>query len=190
MFLMMLRKQVSWSLKVIRARFSRPFTVRQLFAGNGYGRIRRRPQTSGHLDGSYNTSDLCQSPNVPLRAPEAAMKLTERVVQSRLITPQEVSDVLGISLSHARNLTKGVESGTQKVDGRSGISYNDLIDSLYDQRNKNSYAWARKLETTLGVHKRARTLHFVPDVTAGWNKPARWHRDATVMARAWAVICL
>jgi hypothetical protein len=92
-----------------------------------------------------------------------ALKLPERVVQSGIITPQEVAEVLDISLSHARNLTKEVESGKQTVQGRSGVSYMDLIEALYDRRTKDSYTWARKLETTLGVRKRARQLQVVPD---------------------------
>ncbi len=97
------------------------------------------------------------------RAMWQAIKLPERVAQSGIITPQEVADTLGISLSHARNLTKEVESGTQKVDGRSGVSYNNLIDALYHRRSKDSFTWARKLETTLGVRKRERSLHLVVD---------------------------
>jgi hypothetical protein len=95
------------------------------------------------------------------RAMWQAMKLPERVQQSGIMTPQEIAEALDISVSHARNLIRGVESGTQKVDGRSGVSYLDLIDSLYVQRNKNSYTWARKLETTLGARKRARPMHIV-----------------------------
>lgn len=98
------------------------------------------------------------------RALWQALKLPDRALQSGVITPQEVAEVLDISVSHARNLIKGVESGTQKVEGGwSGVSYNDLIAALYDQRNKNSYTWARKLETMLGVRKRVRQIQ---DVTA------------------------
>ncbi len=97
------------------------------------------------------------------RAMWQAMKLPERVLQSGLITPQEVAEVLGISLSHGRNLVKEVETGVQRVDGRSGVSYSDLIDALYDRRTKDSYTWARKLESTLGVRKRVRQLQVVPD---------------------------
>lgn len=94
------------------------------------------------------------------RAMWQAMKLPERVSQSGVITPQEVAEVLGISLSHARNLTK--EIATQKVEGRSGVLPQDLIDALYASRAKNSYSWARKLESTLGVRKRVRQLQVVP----------------------------
>lgn len=90
-----------------------------------------------------------------------AMPIKDRVLQSGLITPQEVADVLDISLSHARNLTKEVDSGKQTVDGRSGFAYTDLIDALYARRSKDSFSWARKLETTFATRKR-RTLSVVP----------------------------
>ncbi len=108
-----------------------------------------------------NSPALAQPQAKMTRAMWQAMKLSDRVLQSGVITPQEVAEVLGISLSHARNLTKAVENGTQKVEGRSGVSYNDLIDSLYNQRNRNSYDWARRLELALGVRKRNRPTQVV-----------------------------
>jgi len=96
------------------------------------------------------------------RAMWQALKLPERVVQSGVITPQEVAEVLEISLSHARNLMKEVESGKQTVRGRSGAPYLDLIDALYDRRTKDSYTWARNLESVLGVRKRGRQLQVTP----------------------------
>lgn len=95
------------------------------------------------------------------RAMWNALKLPERVTQSGVITAQEVADVLGVSLAHARNLLK--EAGDKvSVPGRSGASYTALIDSLYVRRTKDSFAWARKLETTLGIRKRKGSFHVVP----------------------------
>lgn len=96
----------------------------------------------------------------------AAMKLSERVLQSGVITAQEVADIVGISVSHARNLLKEVPSGLQRVEGRrSGVSYSDLIDLLYGRRTKDSFAWARRLETALGVRKHPRVATEVTEVT-------------------------
>lgn len=92
-----------------------------------------------------------------------AMPVKDRITQSGLITPQEVADILAISLSHARNLAKEVDN-TQKVDGRSGVPYQELINTLYTRRTKDSFDWARKLEQTLAMRKR-RQLQVVPDAT-------------------------
>lgn len=89
------------------------------------------------------------------------MPAKERILQSTVITPQEVADILGISLSHARNLCKEV-GNTQKVEGRSGVPYQELIDTLYTRRTKDSFDWARKLETMLSIRKR-KQLQVVPD---------------------------
>lgn len=97
------------------------------------------------------------------RAMWQAMKLPDRVVRSGLITAQEVHEVLGISVSHARNLIK--ELPTQKVDGRSGMSYVELIDSLYASRTKDGSARARKLEMALGVRKRSRQTQVIDEIT-------------------------
>jgi hypothetical protein len=109
------------------------------------------------------SDDQPATPAKMTRALWQALKLPERVVQSGVITPQEVAEILEISPSHARNLTKEVESGKQTVQGRSGVSHMDLIDALYDRRSKDSFAWARKLESTLGVRKRVRQLQAVPN---------------------------
>ncbi len=113
-------------------------------------------------------------PTIPIRsvpALPAATKMTrtlwnamppkERILQSGVITPQEVADIVGISLSHARNLTK--ETGEkQTVQGRSGVPYQELIDTLYTRRTKDSFDWARKLEQALALRKK-RALQVVPD---------------------------
>lgn len=95
------------------------------------------------------------------RAMWQAMKLPDRVTQSGVITAQEIAEVLGISLSHARNLIK--ETGKKlAVPGRSGVDFTALIDALYSRRTKDSFEWARKLEKTLGISKRTKQLHVVP----------------------------
>jgi hypothetical protein len=105
-----------------------------------------------------------------------AMPPKERILQSTVITPQEVADILGISLSHARNLTKEVASGTQKVEGRSGVAYQELIDTLYTRRTKDSFDWARKLETTLSIRKR-RSLQVVPNEANETSEPLEETED-------------
>lgn len=127
------------------------------------------PPFPTRLDEPESPTNNPTGPTLPVaqakvtRAMWQAMKLPERVQQSGIITPQEIADALDISLSHARNLTKGVESGRQTVHGRTGVSYLDLIDTLYESRAKNSYIWARTLESTLGVRKRNRALQVVPN---------------------------
>lgn len=78
-----------------------------------------------------------------------AMPLQERVIKSGVIMPQEVADVLGISVAQARAITKDV-TGNIRVSGRTGVSYSALIDSLYDQ---DSYEQAHKLEDALGLRE-------------------------------------
>jgi hypothetical protein len=112
--------------------------------------------------GDTYTSSATTQPSAKLtRAVWQALKLPERVTQSGVMTAQEIADVLGISVAYARNLMKEVESETPTVHGRRGVSYNDLIDALYNRRRKDSYGWARKLESTLGVRKRSRPIHVV-----------------------------
>lgn len=78
-----------------------------------------------------------------------AMPLQERVIKSGVIVPQEVADVLGISVAQARAITKDVPANI-RVSGRTGVSYSALIDSLYDQ---DSYEQAHKLEDALGLRE-------------------------------------
>jgi hypothetical protein len=110
------------------------------------------------LEQDFGSSGIIPLPTKMTRTLWNAMPLKERVNQSGLITPQEIADILGISLSHARNLVKGFEK--QTVQGRSGYPYQELIDSIYARRTKDSFDWARKLETTLKPKRRS--LQVVP----------------------------
>jgi hypothetical protein len=96
------------------------------------------------------------------RALWQALKLPERVERSGVITPQEISDVLGISLSHARNLIKELPMKT--VEGRRGVLYADLIDSLYERRSAENSARAKRLEIALGIRKRTKQAVPVEEV--------------------------
>ena len=58
------------------------------------------------------------------------LNLKERVLNSGLISVQEIAEVLGISLTHARNLAKEVKGEAPHVHGRSGVPYQALIDGL------------------------------------------------------------
>ena len=96
----------------------------------------------------------------------SAMSLKERVLQSGIISPQEVAEALGISLTRARELTREVRTpeGEQRaVPGRTGVPYQTLIDALYMRRSKDSFAQAQKLESALGLRKKTRQLHAVGD---------------------------
>lgn len=93
------------------------------------------------------------------------MPLRQRVVESGLISPKELSEVLGIGLTHARNLAKEVrtEDGEKRaVPGRNGVPFQAQIDALYARRSKDSFAQAQKLERALGL-KKTRVLHAVGD---------------------------
>jgi len=95
----------------------------------------------------------------------SALSLRERVLQSGIISPQEVVEALGISLTRARELCKEVRTpeGEQRtVPGRSGVPYQALVDALYERRHKDSFAQAQKLERALGL-KKTRALHVVSD---------------------------
>ena len=89
------------------------------------------------------------------------LSLKERVLKSGIISPQEVAEVLGISLTHARNLTREVKVDAPAVQGRSGVPFEALIEVLYQKRSKDSFAQAKKLETALGLRKR-KGMHVVP----------------------------
>ena len=100
------------------------------------------------------------------RAMWNTMNLKDRVVKSGIISAQEVAEVLGVSLTRARELVKGVntsDSEQRAVQGRSGVSYQALIDTLYERRTKDSFAQAQKLVTALGLRRRSRQLQAVPD---------------------------
>jgi|GEM_PF-5929203 len=100
------------------------------------------------------------------RAMWNAMNLRERVVKSGIISAQEVAEVLGVSMTRARELVKGVRTteGEQRaVKGRTGVPHAALVDTLYHRRTPDSFAQARKLETALGMRKRARSLTVVTD---------------------------
>lgn len=110
------------------------------------------------------------------RAMWKSMPLRERVTKSGVISPQEVAEVLGVSLTRARELIKEVRTGEgddRTVYGRSGVSYSALIDALYVRRTNESFAQAQKLEKALGLRKRTRQLHVVPaDDVAGEDEEA------------------
>jgi hypothetical protein len=98
-------------------------------------------------------------PTVPTtRAVWNTLSLKERVIRSGLISPQEIAEVLGISLTHARNLTREVKAEAPSVPGRTGVPYQTLIDALYDKRTRESFAQAHKLESVLGGKKRLQVL--------------------------------
>ena len=114
--------------------------------------------------------ELTESAPFPLPEPQVtramwkSMPLKERVVKSGIISPQEVSEALGVSLTRARELIKEVripEEEKRTVAGRTGAPYQALIDTLYARRTNDSFAQAQKLERTLGVRKRVRQLHIV-----------------------------
>src|SRR5487761_2019706 len=63
-----------------------------------------------------------------------SLGLKERVMRSGVISVQEVAEVLGLSLTRARELVKevrGSNDGNRTVPGRSGVTYTALIDALY-----------------------------------------------------------
>jgi hypothetical protein len=94
-----------------------------------------------------------------------AMSLKERVLKSGLITPQEVHEVLGMSVAHARRLIAEVRASNDEssaVPGRTGVPFQSLIDALYARHTKDSFAQAQKLERALGL-KKTRALHAVGD---------------------------
>src|SRR5260221_8163052 len=100
------------------------------------------------------------------RAMWNALPLRERVLKSGLITAQEVAEVLGVSVPHARKLTaEGRASSEDKgaVPGRTGAPYQALIDALYARKAKDSFAQAQRLESALGLRKKTRQLHAVGD---------------------------
>ncbi len=110
------------------------------------------------------------------------MSLKQRVTESGVISPQEVAEVLGISLSHARNLTKGVEAPAEKVPGRSGVAYMALIDALYEKRSRDSFAQAQKLETALGVRKKyTRQLHIVSNDESPQIRGGEWSMNKQLL---------
>jgi hypothetical protein len=95
-----------------------------------------------------------------------ALPLKDRVLKSEIISAQELSEALAISATRARELMKGVRSAGDEqraVKGRTGVLYTALIESLYERRTPEGAAQARKLETALGVRKRARPLTVVTD---------------------------
>jgi hypothetical protein len=100
------------------------------------------------------------------RAMWNSMSLKDRVTQSGIVSAQEVSEVLGVSLTRAREILKGVRASDEEkrtVHGRSGVPYQALIDSLYERKTPDSFTQAQKLEKALGLRRRARTLQAVPD---------------------------
>lgn len=82
------------------------------------------------------------------------LSVKERVVKGGVISVQEIAEVLSISLSHARNLAKEVKAEPPHVPGRTGVSYEALIEALYEKRSKDSFAQAQKLESALGMRKK------------------------------------
>jgi hypothetical protein len=125
-----------------------------------------------------HTSDAPERPREPVDSEPApsnssrvskamwnTMPLRERVIQSGLISNQEISEVLGVSNTRARELSKEARLFTTDhptVHGRSGVAYQALIDALYERRSNESFAQAQKLEKALGLRKRDRQLHVVP----------------------------
>jgi hypothetical protein len=67
--------------------------------------------------------------------------------ESGVIAPQAVAEGLEISLSHARNFPKEVETQKQSVQGRFGVSCTDLTDSLC----RGSAAGVRRRRGVAGV---------------------------------------
>lgn len=99
----------------------------------------------------------------------SAMNLRDRVVTSGVITTQEISEVLGVSSTRARELAKEARTFSTEhptVAGRSGVGYQALVDALYARRTNDSFAQAQKLEKALGLRKRKQQqppeLHVVP----------------------------
>ncbi len=108
-----------------------------------------------------SSSEEVPRPAKMTRALWSAMALEGRVPQSGVMTAQVVAEVLSISLGHALNLLR--ESGRKKkVAARTGAEYGALVTTLYARRSKDSFAWARKLESTLGLRKQKGALHVVP----------------------------
>jgi len=100
------------------------------------------------------------------RAMWNALPIRDRVTKSGIISAQEVAEVLTVSMTRARELVKGVRTaeGEQRtVKGRTGVPYMALIESLYERRTPEGMTQARKLETALGLRKRARSLTIVSD---------------------------
>lgn len=95
----------------------------------------------------------------------SSLPLKERVLESGVITAQEVAEVLGISVAHARKLTAEVrvsDEDKRAPMGRKGVPYQALVDALYERRSNESFAQAQKLEKALGLRKRSKQLHVVP----------------------------
>ncbi len=95
-----------------------------------------------------------------------AMSLKERVLESGLISSADAAEVLKISAAHARRLIKDVRDSVgedARIPGRTGVPYQALIDALYARKAKDSFAQAQRLESALGLRKKTRTLHVVPD---------------------------
>jgi hypothetical protein len=117
-------------------------------------------------------SGLLQIPSVNVsRAMWNAMTTRDRVLKSGIVSVQEVSEVLSVSMTRARELVKEVhipDEDKRSVPGRSGVPYTALIDTLYERRSNESFAQAQKLEKALGLRKRTRQLQVVaaPDDTA------------------------
>jgi hypothetical protein len=100
------------------------------------------------------------------RAMWNALPLKDRVLKSEIISAQEASEVLGVKPTRARELMKGVRTADTEgraVKNRTGVLYMALVESLYDRRTPEGAAQARKLETALGLRRRARSLQVVTD---------------------------
>ena len=82
-----------------------------------------------------------------------------------MITAQEVAEVLGVGVAHARKLMVGVrasDDGQRAPMGRKGVPYQALVDALYARRSNESFVQAQKLEKALGLRRRNKQLHVVP----------------------------
>jgi hypothetical protein len=126
----------------------------------------RAPRTRLGVTSDPSDSALLPAPTAQAtRAMWNAMSLKDRVLQSGVISASEVSEVLGVSLTRAREILKGVRTPDDEkraVHGRSGVPYQALIDSLYERKTPDSFAQAQKLEKALGLRRRQR-LQPVPD---------------------------
>ncbi len=94
------------------------------------------------------------------------MPLKDRVLTSGVISAQEVAEVLGVSVTRARELVNEVrvpDEDKRAVRGRSGVPYMALVESLYARRTNEGLAQAQKLEKALGLRRRVRALQTVPD---------------------------
>jgi hypothetical protein len=114
-------------------------------------------------DAPEHEDERASDPSTPAltRAMWNALSLKDRVLQSGLMSAQEVAEVLMVSVAHARKLLKDVrlpDDEKRAVAGRSGVPYQLLIDALYQKRTRESFAQAHKLELALGVRKRTRQL--------------------------------